>query len=486
MTAAVGQGHLLAGRYRLEEFVAAGGAGTVWRGMDLVLERLVAVKLLRPEVASDPQAAANFLAEARSASRLSHPGIAQVHDYGGAGPTDVPFLVMELVDGPALSEVLVSGPLGPERTVNVLAQVAAGLDAAHSAGVVHRDIKPANLLTNRLGQVKITDFGIARVIGAAPVTATGAVTGTPAYLAPERAAGASATPASDLYSLGVVAYECLTGTRPFSGPAAVVSAAHLQRHFPALPASVPANIAALVRDLTAKDPARRPQSAREVAARVAALRPGPAGETALREEMCSNWTAAGQVPAELVTLTDAAVTVPPGGSVSQPGPAASVSRRRWRAAGAMLAVAAALMMVGLIGWQVGLTRQSASSGAVARGTAVSPAVPGVAVNPAAFIGLPVGDVLVSLRRMGLRPVLVRVATAGQPPGTVVAVRPGGTLRPGSTVMVVAAVTPRQVSGHDGGGGGNGGGGGDNGGGPGGGSDGGSGGGGPGGGGDGGH
>jgi serine/threonine protein kinase len=172
MTSGVGQGQLLAGRYRLQEPVAAGGAGRVWRAMDLVLERMVAVKLLLPEVAGDPLAAARFLAEARSASRLSHPGIAQVHDYGDAGPADVPFLVMELIDGPSLAEVLLAGPLDPDRTMDVLAQVPTGLHAAHSAGVVHRDIKPANLLTGRDGQVKITDFGIASVIGSAPVTFT--------------------------------------------------------------------------------------------------------------------------------------------------------------------------------------------------------------------------------------------------------------------------------------------------------------------------
>ena len=246
MTSAAGQGQLLAGRYRLQELVGAGGAGRVWRAMDHVLERMVAVKLLRPEVVDDPLAAAAFLAEARSASRLSHPGIAQVHDYGRAGSADVPFLVMELVDGPSLSEVLAAGPLDPDRTMDVVAQVAAGLQAAHSAGVVHRDIKPANLLTSRHGQMKITDFGIASVIGSAPVTSAGTVIGTPAYLAPERAAGASATPASDVYSLGVVAFECLTGTRPFSGPASEVSSAHLQLPFPPLPVSVPADIARLV------------------------------------------------------------------------------------------------------------------------------------------------------------------------------------------------------------------------------------------------
>ena len=237
MTSATDQGQSLVGRYRLEEPIASGGAGTVWRAVDSVLERMVAVKLLRPEIAGDPLARAMFLAEARSASRLSHPGIAQVYDYGDDSRADVSFLVMELVDGLSLADLLTAGPLGADRTVQVIAQVAAGLQAAHSAGVVHRDIKPANLLISRDGQLKITDFGIAGVVGSASAMKAGPVMGTPAYLAPERAAGASATPASDLYSLGVVGYECLTGARPFSGQAAEVSAAHRWRPIPPLPAT---------------------------------------------------------------------------------------------------------------------------------------------------------------------------------------------------------------------------------------------------------
>src|SRR5215469_4559953 len=218
MTSVAGQGVLLAGRYRLDEPLASGGAGQVWRAVDLVLERPVAVKLLRPEAAAEPDAHARFRAEARHASRLSHPGVAQVYDYGDSSPAEAPFLVMELVNGPSLAKVLAAGPLDPGQTMDLIAQVSAGLHAAHAAGLVHRDIKPANLLITADGQVKITDFGIAHVRGV-PLTATGILVGTPAYLAPERAAGGPATPASDLYSLGVVGYECLTGAPPFRGPA---------------------------------------------------------------------------------------------------------------------------------------------------------------------------------------------------------------------------------------------------------------------------
>jgi serine/threonine-protein kinase len=469
MTAATGQGQLLAGRYRLEGLVGYGGAGTVWRAMDLVLARTVAVKLLRPEVADDPLAAGRFLEEARSASRLSHPGIAQVHDYGVADPEDVPFLVMELVDGPSLAQVVAAGPLAPDRTVDVVAQVAAGLHAAHSAGVVHRDIKPGNLLTSLDGQVKITDFGIASVIGSAPVMSTGAILGTPAYLAPERATGASATPASDLYSLGVVAYECLTGTRPVSGHASEVGGADRGRPFPLLPASVPADLAMLVAELTAKEPSQRPRSALDVATRAAELRLGRTGQTSLAGAMWNWRSGAGPAAAEPTTLTEAVITPLPGEPGSDKQHVATAS---WRAPGVWLAIAAALVIVGLIGWQVGLVGASGSPGPAPRESA-SPPVRGIIVNSAALVGLPVGEVLADLRRLGLRPVLVPVATSDQPAGTVVSVQPGGSLAPGTTVTVVAAAASPQVignggngggDGHDGGGSGDGGGGGSDGGG----------------------
>ncbi len=158
---------------------ASGAAGQVWRALDLLLERNVAVKLLRPDAAGDQEARARFRAEARNASRLSHPGVAQVYDYGEDGSPDLPFLVMELVDGPSLAEVLAAGPLDPGRTMDLIAQVGDGLHAAHSGGLVHRDIKPANLLITGDGQVKITDFGIASVTPGAP-------SGLPAFCSAHR------------------------------------------------------------------------------------------------------------------------------------------------------------------------------------------------------------------------------------------------------------------------------------------------------------
>jgi eukaryotic-like serine/threonine-protein kinase len=268
---------VLAGRYRLESPVARGGVGEIWRATDLVLGRPVAVKLLRTEYAQHPEVLARFRAEARHAGSVSHPGIAQVYDYGEDGAAASPYLVMELVDGPSLARVLAAGPLTPADAMDVLAQAAAGLQAAHAAGLVHRDVKPGNLLVGPSGQVKITDFGIAHAAWSAPITQTGALVGTPAYLAPERIMGGPATPASDLYSLGVVGYQCLTGAVPFAGMPHEVTAAHRHRTLPPLPPALPAGVAELVLDLTAKDPAARPASAGEVAARAGRLRDALAG-----------------------------------------------------------------------------------------------------------------------------------------------------------------------------------------------------------------
>ncbi len=267
-------GTVLGGRYELTELAGNGGYCEVWRARDAVLSRPVAVKLLHPGYARKAEALTRFEAEARHAGALSHPNIARVYDYGKPADGQPPYLVMELADGPSLEDVLASGPLDARQSMDVIAQAAAGLQAAHDAGLIHRDVKPANLLLASGGTVKITDFGIAHAVGSAAITPGGEMMGTPGYHAPEQVAGERLTPASDLYALGVVAYECLAGTAPFGGTAVEMAVAHRDLPLPPLPPSVPADVSTFVAELTAKDPARRPGSAAEVARRAARLRDG--------------------------------------------------------------------------------------------------------------------------------------------------------------------------------------------------------------------
>jgi serine/threonine-protein kinase len=267
-------GAVLGERYILDERIGIGGYGEVWRATDTVLSRPVALKLLHQRHAEQAETVARFRSEAQHAAALSHENIAQVYDYGEAAGGQPPYLVMELVTGASLEAVLEDGPLDATRTMDIVAQAAAGLQTAHAVGMIHRDVKPGNLLLNQSGTVKITDFGLAHTIGSASVTASGELVGTPGYLAPERAVGQGAGPASDLYSLGIVAYECLTGGRPFSGTPLEVALAHRDRPLPPLPATVAADVTAFVMRLAAKDPASRPGDAAEVTVWAALLRDG--------------------------------------------------------------------------------------------------------------------------------------------------------------------------------------------------------------------
>jgi eukaryotic-like serine/threonine-protein kinase len=261
-------GNLLAGRYQLHEPIGTGWFSEVWRATDAALSRPVAVKLLHPAYAQQAETLARFRAEALNAAALWHENIAHIYDYDELAEGPQPYLVMELVDGPSLAGVLVGGSLDAVRTMDVVAQAAAGLRAAHARGLVHRDIKPGNLLLASDGTVKITDWGISHPIDSAPSTVTGMVE----YLAPEGTAGFQCAPAGDLYALGVVAYECLAGAPPFAGEPPDVARAHREHPVPPLPGSVPAEVSALVMRLVAKDRARRPGSAAEVAQQAARLR----------------------------------------------------------------------------------------------------------------------------------------------------------------------------------------------------------------------
>jgi serine/threonine-protein kinase len=270
-------------RYRLERRIAAGGVGQVWQAYDEVLERQVAVKLLRPEYAEHPETLERFRAEARHAGALNHPHIAQVYDYRHSGG---PYLVMEYVDGPSLADVIEREPLSADFTCDVIAQAASALDAAHKAGLVHRDVKPGNILLTSGGRVKITDFGIAHAAGSAPITAPGIVMGTSLYMSPERIAGGPGTPASDLYSLGIVMWECLAGRPPFHGSSVDVMAAHLHQAVPPLPGWVPGPLCDLVGRLTAKNPGHRVSDAGLLAVHVRSLQLVSAGSAGTALTSC--------------------------------------------------------------------------------------------------------------------------------------------------------------------------------------------------------
>lgn len=263
-------GDMLLGRYRLERVIASGGMGTVWQAEDASLGRRVAVKVLQPAFAASGESRDRFRAEARNAARLNDPAVATVYDWFDGDERSPAFLVLEYVDGGALSELLrTSAPLPPARVAEILAEAAGALAAAHAVGLVHRDVKPANLLLTADGRVKLTDFGIAEALRAPGAAPEGFVLGTPYYLAPEQATAAPTTPATDVYGLGVMGYEMLAGRRPFDGAPLEVVAAHREQPPPPLPGESGA-VGELVTAMLAKDPAARP-AADEVARRAREL-----------------------------------------------------------------------------------------------------------------------------------------------------------------------------------------------------------------------
>ena len=391
---------LLGDRYRPLERLAVGGMGEVWRAEDSVLGRTVAIKILRSEYADDPGFRDRFRDEARHAAMLAHPNVTQVYDFYEGDGDELPYIVMELVTGEPLSELLKrNGALPDAQTWSILGQTAGALAAAHRAGVVHRDIKPGNILVCPDGRVKVTDFGIARVVNQSSVTQTGLLLGTAQYLAPEQVAGQSATPATDMYALGIVGYECVTGRKPYEGDNIAVLQAIQNGRTPKLPGSVSPGLRDLIESLLERDPARRPDDGDAVAAQAERLggdgsnQPADLADLASPEPHPNDESSPARGPVVSGESTQilrdlATAPAPVEGDVEEAPAEPPRDRRRLLLAGAALAAAAVIAAVVVL-----VVRASGGSGAGAsaghRSSSPSSA-PTKALNVGAAVGYPSG------------------------------------------------------------------------------------------------
>ena len=431
----------LGDRYELIRLLATGGMGQVWRARDLALERPVAVKVLRSKNAADTAAVTRFQREARLTARLNHPNIATVHDYGEEWLTPArrgdrgAFLVMELVDGEPLSAVLRrEGRLAPGRTLQIVRQTAAGLAAAHAAGVVHRDVKPGNLLLGSDGSVKITDFGIAWSRSSDPLTGTGDVMGTAQYLSPEQATGATVGPASDVYALGLVAYECLVGRRPFDGANPVQVALMRVNATPdPLPADVPDHVRKLVARMLVKDPDERFADGAALLRAVEEVLAGPAVVPQPHRDATTALPMADPLSGRTAGRTART------GASRRPRHSAPSGRAPRRLLIPLVAVLALVAVMTAV--LAGADREPAP---VAGAGPIPSAAPAILLAAEDYVGRPVGEVEAELTGLGVSVRLQALETANAPDGAVLAVDPTGELSPGQAVTV-SHVVPLPAS-----------------------------------------
>ena len=426
------------GRYRLDERIATGGMGEVWRATDTALDRQVAVKLLKHEYADDPTFRARFESEARHAAALHHSGIAQIYDFGAQAAR--PFLVMEYVQGQPLHELLRGGePMDAAAAGDLLAQAGDAVGAAHAAGIVHRDVKPANLIVTPDRRVKITDFGIARAAESVALTQTGQVIGTPQYLSPEQAQGQPATPASDVYALGVVGYEMLTGRRPFVAETPIATAlAHLRDPVPDLPDSVPGPLAGVVRQALAKDPAERFADGTAFAAAVRQAAQGASEQADIATQVVA------APPATRVLTGVAPVPVATQTHQDRRDPLAAVRRVPLPlilAAGAFVLILVVAVLANLGGDGSAPTKKASgpasgpTSGTTTKSTQTSSPTASITLVPSDYVGRPLKDVQRDLEQQDLTVDPQQVANpGGHKADTVSAISPTD-VSPGDTVTV---------------------------------------------------
>ena len=424
-------------RYQKIDRIAIGGMGEVWRARDTMLGREVALKVLKPEFASDATFRTRFADEARHAAALKHPGIASVYDVGeDAG---VPFLVMELVDGQPLSALIRPGqPMSPDAARSILAQAADAVAAAHAAGVIHRDVKPANLLVTPNGTVKVTDFGIARAVGSASITQTGQIMGSPHYLSPEQAEGTTATKASDVYSLGVVLYECLTGNRPFDGESAVATAlAHIRQEPPPLPDTAPADLAAICRKAMAKDPAQRFPDA---AAMAAALHGDATALSAVPNRAASPAAPTGATTQVLGTQASNTPAFGTGTLAPTPPPPSQEPEQKSRAALWVLVAVAAIAAIGLLLWQPWQDKSPepitpTDTPSISESPTESPTVEIVSIDENDYLGRTYADASSRLQDLGMRTFQAGTVSndGSNDPGTVASLTTSGQVPKGTRI-----------------------------------------------------